>query len=106
MLAKARVTNALNKEISSGIETLLESNKIESKIFKNEVISKEDITSVIEELKSRSDYWVKKMDDAVDFIESIGGINVLVAAANDTYSMKDMRKDLSQITKILKTSRL
>ena len=107
MLSKARFANSLDTTvIGEGLEIVLETDKITRKVIDNEVISLEDIEYIIQDNLSREDFWVKRAKLAIQEIKEIGGVQKLLEALNNTsYNMKEMRKDLREITTILKDAK-
>ncbi len=106
MLSKARVANALNiSVINSGMETILETMSITHKVENNIEIVVDDIDNIIIKLLSQDKFWQDRAKNAIDGINLIGGTQRFVEALNDTtYNIKTMRKDLREITKILKNT--
>jgi len=107
MLSKARYANSLGTTIiGEGIELILDSDNIIKKVMNNEVITLEDIEEIIQDNLLREEFWVKRAKLAIQEIKENGGIQKLLEALNDTsYNMKEMRKDLREITTILKDAK-
>jgi hypothetical protein len=105
MLIKARIANYLDLDDLSSAETMIEYVGEEALGY-NKQVTKEDIATVISKWKmTGNEFWIKRAEDSLNFIKKVGSQN-LVDAFNSNYSMKDMRKDLSQITKILKNPKV
>jgi len=105
MLAKAKIANFFNiSTISNGLTSVLEDYKIENLINKNKEITSDDINNVIEKCQAGSDYCKKRADVALEQIDELGGVDKIIEALNSSYDIKAMRKDLREITKILKTT--
>jgi len=108
MLAKAKIANFFNiSTISDGLVTVIENHEIEELLSKNKEITVDNINNVIDIIKnyqSENDFWKKRVKSALKQIDELGGIDELVKALNSSYNMKSMRKDLREITKILKTT--
>lgn len=104
MLTKARVSHHLNiSKIDMALDLILENNKISRKVIENEEVLQEDIENAILPKLADADYWRKKALKAIQEIKELGGTQKLLEALNNSsYQMKDMRKDLKEITKILK----
>jgi len=101
MLVKARVANYLKVSDIKDVETLLEYS-CSSVIARGKVVTTDDIADKIEEwLYHSSEFWNKIAVSSLEFIKNVGLDNFL-NAVNSEYSVKDMRKDLTSITKILK----
>jgi hypothetical protein len=105
MLIKSRIANYLNISDLSSVETMIEYVGEES-LRHNKQVTKEDIETVISKWKMTGDkFWIKRAEESLNFVKEIG-FQKLVDSFNSSYSMKDMRKDLSQITKILKNPKV
>jgi len=63
-----------------------------------------NVIDIIKNYQSENDFWKKRVKSALKQIDELGGIDELVKALNSSYNMKSMRKDLREITKILKTT--
>ena len=103
MLVKTRAARYLNLSVmGEGLESIIESNSICKKVENNEEVTEEDINKIIQSYLSDSDFWVKRAKLFIQEMKEIGTQH-LIRALNDTsYNMKEMRKDLREITKILK----
>jgi len=100
MLIKSRLAKVLNIYNFHGIEYFVER-------F-NEGTTVEDVEKELNILKESSgDYFKNKAKLAEVFLNKVG-IENFVEAINNTnaYTMKDMRKDLREITKALKNTKL
>jgi len=103
MLSKARVARFLNIDTLGEAEGLFETYTVESKIIKGEEITLEDFENQIDKWNSESSpFWEKRAKVCIEFLRMHGTQNVLEAINDTSYGMKEMRKDLTAITKLLK----
>jgi hypothetical protein len=104
MLVKARVANYLKISDIDGVEALLEYS-CSNVIDRGNVVTEDDIADKIEEWqRDKSEFWNKRAVSSLEFIGKVG-FEKFLKAVNSDYSVKDMRKDLTQITKILKDTK-
>ena len=100
MLAYCKIVNALDIEIPDEVIYFIES------IIDNDCnTSIENIEIVLSKWnKPDNKFYMERRSSAINFIEKVG-IENFISAINSEYSMKDMRKELTVITKILKNVR-
>jgi len=104
MLAKARVANYLKISDIDAVDCLLEYACAQN-IIQNVEVTEEDIAGQILEWQDRSDdFWSKRAEESIKFIKNVG-LDNFMKAVNSDYKMSDMRKDLSNITKVLKETK-
>ena len=108
MLAMARVANFFSvSDFNSDFECLLSSVEIENAIAENTPIQADHINNVIKRFETyKSEYWNKVANGISTEINKLGGIDELIKALNSDYTMKNMRKELTNITLILKNPRI
>jgi len=102
MLVYSRFANYFKlSEISDNEASFLEY-AAERTIF--DTTTKENLESVLTDWNRPEDkFWFNRRTSALGLIETYGMDEILNALNDTSYGMKEMRKDLTQITKALKT---
>jgi len=102
MLVNAKLANSgieLPREVSYIVESKL------MRLMETCSVHKDDIALAVIDFRKQGDYYIDKANKFVEFIKEVG-LDNFVDACNEPYVMKDMRKELTAITRILKNTRV